>query len=112
MKCTNAHKLIMTSLCVRVPFCATSFLCLLMLDQIKTTHLVFIKKSQIPGRATPHETDEFLREAIIMKQFDHPNVLCLLGVSVYEDIPCVILPFMSNGDLKTYMRKNPEVRKF
>ena len=102
----------MTSLCVRVPFCAASFICLLMLDQIKTTHSICTTYFKIPGRATPHETDEFLRKAIIMKQFNHPNVLSLLGVSVYEDIPCVILPFMSNGDLKTYMRKNPEVRKF
>ena len=70
------------------------------------THNFFL----IQGRATPHETDEFLREAIIMKQFDHPNVLSLLGVSLYEDIPCVILPFMSNGDLKTYMRKNQKVK--
>ena len=46
-----------------------------------------------------------------MKMFDHPNVLCLLGISVYEEVPCVILPFMSNGDLKTYMRNNQEVGK-
>ena len=66
---------------------------------------------KIPGRVTPHETDEFLREATRMKMFDHPNVLSLLGISVYEEVPCVILPFMSNGDLRTYMRNNQEVGK-
>ena len=67
--------------------------------------------SKTIGRVTPHETDEFLREATRMKMFDHPNVLSLLGISVYEEVPCVILPFMSNGDLKTYMTNNKEVKK-
>lgn len=44
-----------------------------------------------------------------MRQFNHPNVLSLTGVSVYDDVVCVVMPFMSNGDLKTYMRKKHEV---
>ena len=66
---------------------------------------------KIPGRVTPQETDEFLCEATRMKMFDHPNVLSLLGIAIYEDKPCVLLPFMSNGDLRTYMRNNQEVGK-
>ena len=52
---------------------------------------------------------EFLMEAVIMKKFNHPNVLKIFGVSVYEDKPCIILPLMSNGDLKKYLIANKSV---
>ena len=43
-----------------------------------------------------------------MKEFDHPNVLSVLGVSLNNDIDCglpfIVLPFMANGDLKTYLK--------
>ena len=39
-----------------------------------------------------------------MKNLDHPNVLSLIGVSFDEDDnPAMILPFMSNGDVKAYL---------
>ena len=50
----------------------------------------------------------FLHESILMKDFDHPNVLNILGVGFDIDnkseLTCMILPFMVNGDLKTYLR--------
>ena len=73
------------------------------------TRMTPIDLPSFVGLATPHDTEEFIREAIVMRMFSHPNVLSLLGVSVYEDIPCVILPLMSNGDLKTYMLKHHSV---
>ena len=41
-----------------------------------------------------------------MKDFDHPNVLNVLGVGFNPDseLPFVVLPFMVNGDLKTYLK--------
>ena len=43
-----------------------------------------------------------------MTKFDHPNVLSILGVSLDTDhqggVPFIILPFMVNGDLKTYLK--------
>ena len=53
--------------------------------------------------------EEFLREATIMRQFTHPNVLSMFGISVHNDKPCVIMPLMSNGDLRNYLRKNSSV---
>ena len=46
-----------------------------------------------------------------MKNFNHPNVLQLLGVCVdinhdNGSMLKVILPFMSNGDLRSFLRKN------
>ena len=49
------------------------------------------------------ELVEFLNEGMIMKDFDHKNVLSLYGVVITEIRPYVILPFMDNGDLKKYI---------
>ena len=53
--------------------------------------------------------EDFLQESVIMKQFNHPNVLSLIGVSVHNDKPCIILPLMSNGDLYRYLKKHEKV---
>jgi len=49
-----------------------------------------------------------LHESALMKEFDHPNVLSVLGVSLNTDnsgrLPFIVLPFMANGDLKTYLK--------
>ena len=44
---------------------------------------------------------QFLNEALIMKNFNHENVLSLIGMSQEDDgSPLVILPFMARGDLR------------
>ena len=53
--------------------------------------------------------EDFLQEATIMRQFNHPNILSMFGVSVHNDKPCVIMPLMSNGDLKNYLKHNSSV---
>uniref|UniRef100_UPI00398F1804 tyrosine-protein kinase Mer n=1 Tax=Pristiophorus japonicus TaxID=55135 RepID=UPI00398F1804 len=58
------------------------------------------------------EIEEFLSEAACMKDFDHPNVIKLLGVclelSSREQIakPMVILPFMKYGDLHSFLLRS------
>ena len=50
-----------------------------------------------------------MRETAIMKNFCHPNVLQLLGVCVDsgdDDVFEVILPYMPNGDLRSFLRNN------
>ena len=52
---------------------------------------------------------DLVAESSIMKTFDHPNVLPLLGVCIDyddEDVLKVVMPFMANGDLKTYLKNN------
>lgn len=54
---------------------------------------------------------ELVSETAIMKNFDHPNVLQLLGVCVDVNnndgsMLKVILPFMANGDLRSFLKKN------
>ena len=55
-----------------------------------------------------HETEiqQLLQEAEKMKQFEHLNVLTLIGVSLgVQESPCIVMPFMSNGSLLSYLRK-------
>ena len=48
-----------------------------------------------------------------MKKFKHDNVMTLIGVCIDSDgSPMVVLPYMDNGDLLSYMRKhNPDMAK-
>ncbi|XP_006258149.2 tyrosine-protein kinase Mer [Alligator mississippiensis] len=57
------------------------------------------------------EIEEFLSEAACMKDFDHPNVIRLLGVCIELSShqvpkPMVILPFMQYGDLHSFLLRS------
>ena len=46
-----------------------------------------------------------------MKHFNHAHVLTLLGVCVpNHENPMVILPYMANGDLRSYVKDKKKVR--
>jgi len=54
--------------------------------------------------------EKFLQEGIVMKNFNHPHVLSLIGLCLgYKKEPMVILPFMANGDLRTYVKDQSKV---
>ena len=53
------------------------------------------------------EREEIIKEVLTMKNFDHDNVLHLIGVSFEPNgSPIVILPFMPNGCLLRHLRVN------
>ncbi|XP_044147095.1 proto-oncogene tyrosine-protein kinase ROS [Bufo gargarizans] len=54
--------------------------------------------------ATDQEKVEFLKEAHLMSQFHHPNILKLLGVCLYNEPQYIILELMDGGDLLSYLR--------
>ena len=44
-----------------------------------------------------------------MQQFNHRNVIRLLGVVIQGlSGPSIVMPFMANGNLSSYLRKNQE----
>ena len=50
--------------------------------------------------------DQFIQECIIAKRFNHPNILKLIGISYKEgeSVPLMVLPFMHNGDVKSFVK--------
>lgn len=57
----------------------------------------------------------FLKEGLMMKDFDHENVLALVGVALDSNgLPMVVTPFMLYGDLRSYISdeaSSPTVRE-
>ncbi len=50
---------------------------------------------------------DLLKESEMMTQFDHPNVMSLIGVSIdVGKVPYnIVMPYMANGSLLSYLRK-------
>ena len=59
----------------------------------------------------PGMVQDFLGEVVVMRKFNHPNVMKLLGVTVHDDKPCIILPLMKM-DLKQFLKQNKLVSFF
>jgi len=53
---------------------------------------------------------QFLQEAAIMKKFDNPYVLRLIGVVTVSDPVLLCTEVMSNGSLDVYLRKHSSVK--
>ena len=49
---------------------------------------------------------EFLKECNTTKQFNHPNIISLIGVSEIpeEGTPLMVLPYMHYGDVKSFVK--------
>ncbi|XP_026209098.1 tyrosine-protein kinase receptor TYRO3 isoform X2 [Anabas testudineus] len=66
-------------------------------------------KTMRVGLNCQEDLHEFLREAEIMQNFDHENVVSLLGVTLQREqdsslpVPLVILPYMKHGDLRRFL---------
>ncbi|TNM93427.1 hypothetical protein fugu_001603 [Takifugu bimaculatus] len=61
------------------------------------------------GIHSHQDLHEFLSEAELMQNFDHENVVKLLGVTLQREqdsplpVPLVILPYMKHGDLRRFL---------
>ena len=53
-----------------------------------------------------NEINKIMEESVKMKQFNHPNVMNLIGVCLNAGpAPYIVMPFMPNGSLLSYLRK-------
>ena len=58
------------------------------------------------GHPVKTEIDLILEESAKMKDLNHPNVLGLIGVCIDAGTaPYIIMPFMGNGSLLAYLKK-------
>ena len=81
-----------------------------MYNWVLKKHCAFVSHDLLTAETC--STDEvlsFLREATLMREFDHPNVLTLIGVAIQDNLPLVVLPFMEYGDLKSYVSDQKRV---
>ena len=62
-------------------------------------------KTLKPGSSDKARMD-FLTEASIMGQFEHPNVIFLQGVVTKAQPTMIITEYMENGSLDTFLRAN------
>uniref|UniRef100_A0A665WKQ7 receptor protein-tyrosine kinase n=1 Tax=Echeneis naucrates TaxID=173247 RepID=A0A665WKQ7_ECHNA len=79
-------------------------------QQDGTSEKVAVKTMKLDS-FSQREIEEFLNEAACMKDFNHPNVIRLLGVclevsSGHFPKPMVILPFMKYGDLHSFLLRS------
>ncbi|XP_072514899.1 muscle, skeletal receptor tyrosine-protein kinase isoform X1 [Salminus brasiliensis] len=50
--------------------------------------------------------NDFQREAALMAEFDHPNIVRLLGVCAVGKPMCLMFEYMAHGDLNEYLRRH------
>ena len=68
-----------------------------------------------PDFDDPEDVEKFIREGVMMRGLDHKHVLSLIGVCLDSDVerclasPLIVLPFMKNGDLRTFLRDGNNV---
>ena len=48
-----------------------------------------------------------INEALLMSDINHPNIMRIVGVAIDADVglPLLVMPYMENGDLQSYLRK-------
>ncbi len=58
------------------------------------------------GAFNQTDIEGIIEETLKMKQFDHFNVLSLIGVCLdLTEAPCIVMPYMSEGSLLSYLRR-------
>ncbi|KAM6970292.1 ephrin type-A receptor 6-like [Aplochiton taeniatus] len=60
----------------------------------------------LKGGYVERQRRDFLREASIMGQFDHPNIIRLEGVVTKSRPVMIVVEFMENGSLDSFLRQN------
>ncbi|VDM48532.1 unnamed protein product [Toxocara canis] len=73
------------------------------MSQIQTVAIKTLK----PGSSEKSKSD-FLMEASIMGQFNHENVIRLIGVVTKSEPVMIITEFMENGSLDQFLRKHDD----
>ena len=51
------------------------------------------------------DSERLAKEILTMLNFDHPNIMSLIGVCIDGEMPLLIMPFMSKGSVLEYIRQ-------
>lgn len=74
------------------------------LNCVTILHLILLQT--LRKGASQQEKLEFLKEAQLMSNFKHDNILQLLGVCLDNDPNFIIMELMEGGDLLVYLRSH------
>ena len=73
------------------------------------TVAVKVARRELDGSLAPQRQQDFLREALITAQFNHPNIIGLFGVVVSADPGCLlVLQYCEKGSLLKVLRTRTE----
>ncbi|XP_070196549.1 tyrosine-protein kinase transmembrane receptor Ror2-like [Littorina saxatilis] len=72
--------------------------------RIKSGESTLIAVKMLKEDASGDLQSDFEREASLMADFDHPNIVRLLGVCAVGKPMCLLFEFMSKGDLNEFLR--------
>ncbi|KAF8677594.1 dihydroxyacetone kinase [Rhizoctonia solani] len=64
------------------------------------------------SESTPKSTKRISRELYHLFRASHPNVLELTGVALFNGQIAIVSPWMKNGNLRKYIRSQPEVDRW
>lgn len=70
---------------------------------------MFVAIKTLKSGYTEKQRRDFLSEASIMGQFDHPNVIHLEGVVTKSSPVMIITEFMENGSLDSFLRVSSQI---
>ena len=77
---------------------------------IKVTALLASRPIRVTWGAHLH-LQRFCKEVLLWKRLNHPNLLTFYGASTVQNQFCMIHPWMENGNILSYTRKNPEANR-
>lgn len=71
---------------------------------IKGDEFTTVAVKMLKEEASEDLQSDFEREACLMAEFDHPNIVKLLGVCAVGSPMCLLFEYMGKGDLNEYLR--------
>ena len=66
----------------------------------------YVPTQTLQESATAADEEDFLMEALIMGNFDHPNIVSLTGVCFIQHPRFILLEYMAGGELKVFLRES------
>ena len=82
-------------------------------DRSKTTKVTVSSVGRSLGITwgTHFRLQRFCKEVLLWKRLSHPNILTFYGASTNHNQFCMVSPWMENGNVISYTRRNPEANR-
>ncbi|KAK2159982.1 hypothetical protein LSH36_142g03005 [Paralvinella palmiformis] len=74
-----------------------------LLDERHSNRKLVAVKTVQGLQCTQEKAQMFIEESARMAGFTNNHILSLIGITVKDERPCIILPYMENGDLHSYI---------